>query len=154
MSRYTLFLVIALINAPLASAFVVEGPRVSTGDALTDLKRAPRWADTHGSLRENGVRGLGGGLEYAVDDSICTLNFVDETNCDTAKRFIDEALERWADGHEKLTFTNVSGEIAPSFPLAVFGQTDQGAEIDFYASTPSEFPVFQDAAHQWIHYFL
>ena len=145
MSRFVFLLVVAVvwICTPSANAFVVEGPRNSTGDALADLKRAPRWADTQGSLKENGVRGLGGGLEYAVDDSICELNFVDGTDCDAAKRFIDEALGRWADGHEQLTFSNVSADISPSFPLAVFGRTDQGAEIDFYASTPAEFPVFR-----------
>ncbi len=134
-----------LCLASSAIAFVVEGPRKSTGNAIEDLKRASRWAMTSGSLVETGQRGLGGGLEYSVDSSVCTINFIDDTSCEDAKQVISQALGRWADGHPVLRFTDVSERISPAFPLAVLGETDQGAEIDFYASTAMEFPNFQNA---------
>lgn len=140
-SCFCLFLMMALE----ASAFVVEGPRRSTGNPIEDLRRASRWAMTSGSFVETGERGLGGGLEYSIDSSICEIRFVDNTNCDAAESIIAEAFERWSSGHPVLTFTDVSGRVNTAFPLAVFGETDQGAEIDFYASTAMEFPNFQNA---------
>ncbi len=134
-----------LLIVQSAAAFVVEGPRKSTGNPIEDLRRASRWAMTDGSLVETQQRGLGGGLEYSVDVSICELNFVDDTNCDQAKNVIAQALDRWSSGHPVLKFTDVTGQIKPSFPLAVFGETDQGAEIDFYASSALEFPNFRNA---------
>tara|TARA_R100001086_G_scaffold236611_1_gene160149 strand:+ start:708 stop:1937 length:1230 start_codon:yes stop_codon:yes gene_type:complete len=131
------------VNA--ANAFVVEGPRQSTGDPVEDLRQAPRWAVTEGSLVQTGQRGLGGGLEYVIDDSICQLNLVDGGNCEGAKTAIRQALSRWSDGHPALAFSDVTGRIKTGFPLAVLGQTQQGAEIDFLASTPAEFPNFRTA---------
>ncbi len=130
---------------PVASAFVVEGPRKSTGNAIEDLKRASRWSMTDGSLLATGQRGLGGGLEYSVDESICEIHFVDGATCADARSVIAAALERWSSGHPILKFTDVSDQITPSFPLAVIGETDQGAEIDFYAATALQFPNFRNA---------
>lgn len=136
---------IGLALCQSAAAFVVEGPRETTGDAVEDLRRAPRWNMTDGSLVKDGERGLGGGLEYAISDSICTINFVDGASCEDARAVIREALTRWADGHPDIYFTDVTGQIEPTFPLAAFGRTSQGAEIDFYASTAMEFPNFRTA---------
>ena len=138
-------LIFASCILPPANAFVVEGPRKSTGNAIEDLKRASRWSMTGGSLVSTGQRGLGGGLEYSIDVSICEIQFVDETTCEEAQAVIADALERWSSGHPVLKFTDVSNEIAPSFPLAVFGETNQGAEIDFYAATALQFPNFRNA---------
>ncbi len=145
LARLMLVFVLMTSFVGAASAFVVEGPRRSTGNAIEDLRRAPRWAVTENSLINSNERGLGGGLEYAVDESICKINFVDGATCDQAKAAITEALGRWAEGHPLLRFTDVTGQVEPGFPLAVFGDSWQGAEIDFYASTAAEFPVFRTA---------
>ena len=57
--------------------FVVEGPRGGGRDALDHLERAPRWALSTGILVDTQARGLGGGLEYSIDDSLCGLRFID-----------------------------------------------------------------------------
>jgi hypothetical protein len=135
---------IVCTNALAANAFVVEGPRRSTGDAVQNLAIAPRWAATEGSLVETGQRGLGGGLEYAVDDSVCdALAFVDGSDCPAIMAAIAEVGQAWADGHPTLRFVDVTGTLAPDFPLAAMGRSGQGAEIDIYASTPTRFPPFQ-----------
>lgn len=136
---------VMLFLGQTASAFVVEGPRKSTGNAIEDLKRASRWAMSESSFVDTGQRGLGGGLEYAVDDSMCQIHFVDGTDCEQVKAVIVQAFDRWSSGHPVLEFTDVTGKVKPSFPLEVIGVTDQGAEIDFYASTAAEFPNFQNA---------
>ena len=139
-------LALCLINLPEAEGFVVEGPRVSTGLAIEDLRRAPRWDYGEGAFIETGERGLGGGLEYAIDDSICTIDLLDDVPCDALHQAVEEALRRWAVGHEQIYFTDITGQVTPGFPLAVFGETEQGAEIDVFAATPLEFPNFRSAS--------
>lgn len=126
-----------------ASAFVVEGPRRPTGDGVEDLRRAPRWAPSEGALVDTGERGLGGGLEYVIDPSVCRINFVDGSDCAQARAAIAEAFARWADGHPALAFADVSGRIAPGVPLS--SGENQGGEIDVFAASPDEFPMFRSA---------
>ena len=143
--RPVLLLLILLGIIMPAGAFVVEGPRQSTLSAQEHLAQAPRWVPTRASLLQSGERGLGGGLEYTVDDSICRLNFVDDVDCTSRKRAISEALDQWSSGHPAISFVDVTGQIAPGFPLAVAGQSAQGAEIDFFGSTAEEFPIFRNS---------
>jgi len=141
--RPALFLILCA-NTLAANAFVVEGPRRSTGDAIQNLAIAPRWAATDASLVETGQRGLGGGIEYVVDDSVCeALEFVDGSDCPAIKAAIAQVGQAWADGHPALSFVDVTGTLEPDFPLAAMGRSGQGAEIDIYASTPTRFPPFQ-----------
>jgi hypothetical protein len=143
MSRLALFFVtIGLL--PLW-AFVAEGPRGGGHDAIDHLDRAPRWAATIGTLAD-GERGLGGGLEYAIDDSVCSLTFIDDSTCAKIHAAIDEAFETWGSGHPSLNFSNITGRVSPGVPLAVLGQSAQGAEIDIFGQTGREFPPFLNAA--------
>ena len=123
--------------------FVVEGPREKAADALTALRDAPRWGLSTGSLVNTGERGLGGGLEYAIDDSVCALEFIDRPSCDDIHLAISEALTEWGSGHPMLRFSDVTGQVIPAFPLAAFSESAQGAEIDFFGATPARFPPFQ-----------
>ena len=124
------------------TGFVVEGPRGGGVDAKDHLDRAPRWSATQNSLSRSGERGLGGGLEYAIDDSLCGLSFIDGADCGDISDAIAEALEIWSSGHPSLSFTDITGEVTPGFRLAALGQTGQGAEIDFFGQTGREFPPF------------
>ncbi|MEM8615817.1 MAG: DUF4189 domain-containing protein [Pseudomonadota bacterium] len=135
-----------LTSLPLIMAFVVEGPRWGATDARTNLEQAPRWGPTQGSLVERGERGLGGGLEYAIDESICELNFIDGSTCGTVKDILTEALGRWSSGHPAINFVDVSDDIEPAFPLSATGEAGQGAEIDFFATRGRFFPPFLNPA--------
>lgn len=126
--------------------FVVEGPRGGGTDPLDHLERAPRWALSTGSLVETEQRGLGGGLEYSVDDSLCGLRFIDDASCDDVKQIVIEAFAEWASGHPALRFTDVSDTIPTAFPLAATREPGQGAEIDVFAATGRYFPPFQNPA--------
>ncbi len=144
MFAMTMLRAVFIILACLAiSAFVVEGPRDKSSDALTALHEAPRWGLSSGSLLTTGERGLGGGLEYAIDESVCALSFIDRPACADVHRAIREALAEWGSGHPLVYFTDITGKVAPDYPLGVFGQSNQGAEIDFYGAMPEEFPPFQ-----------
>ncbi len=132
----------ALASLFLLMGFVVEGPRGGGTDPADHLTRAPRWSMSPGSLIETGDRGLGGGLEYVIDDSLCSLNFIDGASCDDARGAIVAALRQWESGHPDVRFVDVTGIIEPGFPLAVLGQSAQGGEIDFFAQTGREFPPF------------
>ena len=146
MLRRPLFLVAILFALVLpAAAFVVEGPRKSGISALEHLSTAPRWAGTESAFLQTGERGLGGGLEYVVDDSICRMSFVDGASCAARKQAISDALDQWASGHPSIWFVDLTGQIEPSFPLAAAGVTQQGAEIDFFGSTAEEFPIFRNS---------
>lgn len=128
--------------AARSEAFVVEGPRDGARDAIDNLLRSPRWGLTGGSLERTGERGLGGGLEYAIDDSLCELRFVHAVSCADIRDSVQLAAMRWGQGHPALSFTDVTGRIAPARTFGP-GGARQGAEIDFFADMPSQFPPFQ-----------
>lgn len=124
-------------------AFVVEGPRGGGTDAIDHLERAPRWALSSGRYLETGQRGLGGGLEYAVDNSVCRLRFIDGATCGDVLAEIDAALDVWASGHPFLAFENVSNRVEPTYPLARDRPRGLGAEIDFFAANARQFVPFR-----------
>jgi len=137
-----------ILVAPLAAlftlcGFAVEGPRGGAASAIQHLEQAPRWAAGSASLLETGERGLGGGLEYSVDASVCEMRFIDGASCADVKAAIAGALAEWGSGHPSLWFSDVTGDVEPAFPLAAFGQSGQGAEIDFFGSGAAEFPPFR-----------
>lgn len=125
------------VFAQEAQAFVVEAVE-DTGDPVQNLREAARWDANPGSLAETGKRGLGGGLEYAIDDSICSLTFADAPDCEGVKAEIREALDRWAVGHSVLRFVDVSSRVAPELAPAEQPWLGHGAEIDFFAATDAE----------------
>ncbi len=137
-------LALSLIALMGLTGFVVEGPRGGGTDPQDHLDRAPRWSMTQGSLVETGERGIGGGIEYVMDDSLCELEFIDDATCDDIHTALTDVLDEWASGHPSLYFTDITGKIAPSVPLAAIGQSHQGAEIDFFAQTGREFPPFRN----------
>jgi hypothetical protein len=137
----------ALLALPSASAFVVEGPDRRPWPAEEDVMRAARWDAGESSLVGSNVRGLGGGLEYAVDDSVCTaLRFVDRPSCDAIKAAIAEAGRRWSDGNPHIRFTDVTGLAPPVRQGQTPGYIGVGAEVDFFADGPQTFLPFLDNA--------
>ncbi len=127
-----------------AEAFVVEGPRGGGLDAIDNLMRAPRWGLSASSLVVSGERGLGGGLEYAIDDSVCNLRFIDGSDCAAIRAEITGALGLWSEGHPLVRFTDVSDAVATSLPVGPGGINRQGAEIDFFGAGPDEFGPFRN----------
>ncbi len=134
------------LGVMVSMAFVTEGPRRGGTSPIDHLERSPRWALTSTSLVQSGERGLGGGLEYAIDDSICGLNFIDDSNCEIRKEIIAEAFAEWRSGHPALRFTDVSNAVIPAFPLAATRESGQGAEIDVFGATGEYFPPFLNPA--------
>ncbi len=130
-----------LCGAPTpAHGFVVDRGPDATGDPRQDLIMAPRWDAKGGSLVRDGVRGLGGGLEYAIDSSVCTaLNFVDQPSCADVRAQIREAADMWGAGHALIEFTDVTGTIAPVRAPQDTPWRGHGAEIDFFADPASSF---------------
>ncbi|MEO1015500.1 MAG: DUF4189 domain-containing protein [Pseudomonadota bacterium] len=108
------------------SAFTPSRAPADAENALDMLDRAARWGLSRGSVLD-GARGFGGGLEYAVDESVCRLAFADRPSCDEIRGAVSSAFDRWAAGHPIIVFRDVSPSI----------QTDptpgRGAEIDIVA---------------------
>ncbi len=116
-------------------------------DPSDDLLDAARWTNLPGSLVEDGVRGMGGGLEYAVADDFCERllpRFVDEPkpSCGQLREAIQGAFDRWAERHPVLRFVDVSGRIQPMLPPPGVREPWRGfgAEIDLLALSPREYP--------------
>lgn len=136
--RLPLFGILVLLSTGLAIGsgsalgFVVGAP--------SDLMNAQRWSNVAGSLVGDGVRGLGGGLEYAIADGFCSSLipvFLDDPKptCEQLKEIIKRAFDKWAAGHPLLRFTDVTGRIRPERPPTDEPEPWQGfgAEIDFFA---------------------
>ncbi|MGD2131748.1 MAG: DUF4189 domain-containing protein [Maricaulaceae bacterium] len=122
-----------------ALAFVVDAPGEGSGDPGADLAQAARWDANAASFIETGERGLGGGLEYAVDASVCeALVFAEPVSCAEVRAQITEAAERWAAGHPAIAFTDVTGRVAPELAPEDDGWLGHGAEIDFFAGSGDE----------------
>lgn len=136
--RLWVFGALALLGVGLAM-----GSQASFGFTLLgptgDMEDAVRWSNVPGSLVENGVRGLGGGIEYAIADDFCDQlipRFLDDPKptCEQVKAVIKEAFDNWAAGHPVLRFTDVTGKIKPARPPAGRDPSSGfGAEIDFFA---------------------
>ena len=116
-------------------------------DPSDDLQDAARWTNAPGSLVEQNVRGLGGGVEYAIAAELCSKlipRFVESPppTCDQVHEAIRGAFDRWSEGHPVLRFVDVSGRIQPLLPPpnARDPWLGFGAEIDILALSPQEFP--------------
>lgn len=134
----------ALMLTP-ASAFVLEGPTVRPWAPEEDVLRAARWDANDGSLIDTGERGLGGGLEYAVDASVCTdLVFLDAPapTCAQIKAAIADAMARWTVDHPSLRFVDVSDKRGVRMQGRAAPHEGQGAEIDVIAMGPDRFMAF------------
>lgn len=129
---------VGLVGQP-AVAFTIDDVLTNgTDDPSDDLLDAARWSNTTDSLVERGVRGLGGGLEYAFTSDFCTRLVPRFDNplptCADLRRAVQRAFDRWAAGHPFLRFVDVSGRIGPALGSGA------GAEIDLLALSPAEFP--------------
>lgn len=116
-------------------------------DFSDDLLAAARWNNVPGSLADQGVRGLGGGIEYSMAVDFCTrliTRFIDtpKPTCEQLRKAFRSALDRWAADHPILKFADVSDRITAMQPPAGHPRPWQGfgAEIDFFALSPTEFP--------------
>jgi hypothetical protein len=125
------------IGSGAALGFVIQPKSANLSDAI-------RWSNVPESLVEQGVRGLGGGIEYAIAEDFCVNiipRFEDEPKptCDQLKEVIQRAFDKWAAGHPILKFTDVTGKIQP-----VALSPRAGAEIDLFA-----FPYRAGAYTHW-----
>ena len=116
-------------------------------DPFDDLGAAARWSNVPGSLALQGVRGLGGGIEYAVAAEFCAAisrRFIDvpRPSCAQLEEALRRAMERWAGAHPVLRYTNVTSRIAAQLPSAETREPWRGvgAEIDFFAVDPETYP--------------
>lgn len=144
--RATLILVALLVGllAPMAQAFVLEGPDTRPWPAQEDFARAARWNAGAGSLAVDGVRGLGGGLEYSIDNSVCErLRFIDAPTCEEIKNAVREAAARWSEGRPDLALVDVSDIVPVKAQGNAPSSIGQGGEIDFFAADAVEFPPFR-----------
>nr|BAL59195.1 hypothetical conserved protein [Candidatus Acetothermum autotrophicum] len=121
----------------LCSAGLALGSETALGFVVEDhftIEDAPRWSNVPGSLLEQRVRGLGGGLEYALEDGWCeqlTPIFLDDPKptCEQLLEITKRAFDKWTVGHPILRFTDVTGKIRPDLT------PERGAEIDLFAKT-------------------
>ncbi len=102
----------------IALAFTIDDTLThgTTADPSDDLLDAARWTNVPGSLVGEGVRGLGGGIEYAIAPDLCPKllpHFIDEPKptCGQMLGAIQQAFDRWGQGHPVLRFVDVSGRI-------------------------------------------
>jgi len=132
-----------------AIAFVTDPSltNLTPHDPSDDLAAAARWSNVPGSLALHGVRGLGGGIEYALAADFCAAlipRFIDtrRPSCAQLEEALRRAMERWAGAHPILRFTGVNGRIAAQLPPAEAREPWQGfgAEIDFFALDPEVYP--------------
>jgi hypothetical protein len=112
---------------------------------VRDPIRAPaRFNNTTASLVDGGVRGLGGGLEYAVAADLCDRvlpMFREEVppTCEELTDAVRGAMEHWTAGSATLRFTDVTARIVPQLPTSPTNAA-VGAEIDIIAVSPAEEP--------------
>ena len=115
---------VALLLVPLVGSVAGKGftPNVPSRapDQPDPLVGALRWSAVPGSLVEDGVRGLGGGLEYAISPDFCEHilpRVRDEgATCEDVLRAVHRAFSRWAAVNENLAFVDVSDEIEAALP--------------------------------------
>lgn len=100
-----------------------------------------------GSLALHGVRGLGGGIEYALAPDFCAAILrrvvdVPRPGCIQLEEALRRAMDRWVSGHPVLRFANVTGRVAAQLPPpdARDPWRGFGAEIDFFALEPEAYP--------------
>lgn len=143
----------------------INVPGTSAPRGSPDMPRpAGRWSDSTGSLVEDEVRGLGGGVEYSVAPGACNRiipRFVDDPKptCEEVTAAIRRSFDRWAEGHPILRFVDVSERVVPQLPppppppptsLAELPDMRDywqafGAEIDLFVLRPDEYPGLRGA---------
>jgi hypothetical protein len=136
----------AVVTGPIFAFAIDEALNNGTPiDGSDDLLDAARWSNLQGSLATHGVRGLGGGLEYAIASDFCTNlipQIVDDPTCNELEDAIQETFDVWSDGHPVLHFVNMTKSVVAKLPPA--GSADPwrgyGAEIDIFAKDPKEYP--------------
>ncbi len=128
-------LLVASLAAP-AHAFVLEADDAQSPDE--QVAAAARWDANQRALVEGGGRGLGGGVEYAVDDSVCLLDVVDASDCEDVRAHIAEAARRWSFRSAVVSFTDVTGLIAAERAPERTPWRGHGAEIDIFAVSSEE----------------
>jgi hypothetical protein len=142
--------------------FVVGEDNGTPDDPSDDLLGASRWSNVPGSLVEQGIRGLGGGLEYAIAPDFCDRllpKFVDSPppTCDQLRQAIRHAADTWAQANPHIRFVDVSDRIAPMLPPPDVQDPWRGfgAEIDFFALSPEEYPKVKDygAYTSWFYLY-
>ena len=141
-----LVIAVAVLAAKPVSAFSL-GPIFDNGtpsDKSDDLLDAPRWSDLPGSYVEDGVRGLGGGLEYSISAEFCANlipQFVDSPSCEEIRHSVQQTFDIWAKGHIKIRFEDVSDRVETELPPASVNDpwNGYGAEIDLLALSPDEY---------------
>lgn len=120
-------------------------------DTTDDLQAAARWNNIPGSLINQKVRGLDGGIEYAIASDFCDRiipRFIDnpKPSCKQIQQAIQQTFEQWAQGHPILKFVNVTSQISPQLPPP--GAADPwrgfGAEIDIFALNSEEYPQVEN----------
>lgn len=137
-------------------AFEIYSPETvaASGPAIDRLDKALRWNNDPGSLAADGVRGLGGGIEYSVADSLCAQiqpQFLEipPPSCAEISAMIHRGLNRWAEGHPNLRFTNVSDRyqptvVQPESPIPA--REEVGAEVDIFSLSDLESPLLSGGA--------
>lgn len=151
-------LILAIGIYPLPAFGFVLLPTVdnnTTDDIANHLLNAVRWTNVSKSLVNQNIRGLGGGIEYAIAPNFCSQlspRFIDlpQPSCEEIQQSIKETFDLWAKGHTILKFVNVSSSIKTQFTL--LGNTDLrqyfGAEIDLFAMKPDAyFPLSTTIAY-------
>ncbi len=130
---------LGLLYAGVAEGFVTYNLNVA----------AARWSNARGSLLQSDHWGLGGGLEYAVDEAFCPnliRSFADAPppSCVQIKQAVQRAFDEWAAGHPVLRFVEVSETVEPALEgvgslgteevnAIVAANLRLGAEIDLFA---------------------
>ncbi len=113
---------LAVVVGPVFAFTIDEALNNATpADRTDDLSDAARWSNLQGSLVTHNVRGLGGGLEYAIASDFCTTlipQIVDNPSCNELKDAIQETLDLWSEGHPFLYFVDKTNAVAAKLPPA------------------------------------
>lgn len=114
-------------------------------DQSDDLMDAARWSNLYGSLVDDQIRGLGGGLEYSISQEFYNdliPQFIDDPSVEDLKLAIQQTFDIWALNHPEIRFVNVSGRVNAELPpsSAVEPWRGFGAEIDLVALNSDEYP--------------
>ena len=143
-----LFLVVGTVLAAYAGfGFTIDKGLTNNTptDPTDDLLDAARWTNLPETFAEQGVRGLGGGLEYSISAEFCARiipSFIDHPSCGQLRQSVQQSFDLWAEGHPVLRFVEISDRVKPELPP--LGVSDPwrgfGAEIDLFALSPEEYP--------------
>lgn len=143
-----LALVIVALSTSSASGFSLTPWR---WDEPIHLDHAVRWSVTDSAFVDTGSRGLGGGLEYALDDRFCDWMrpyIVDEPtpSCAEIRAAVGRAFSRWGAEHPQLKFVDVTDQVTARLAERD-GSSGGGAEVDVFAAQhfQDHNPRFRDA---------